>query len=118
MSSQLAQITYTSAELGAVMGVLLLLLTLAIAARKVFGNDPPLHRQYASREDADFLKSEIGKIDTERRTSVANLHLKIDTQLASLRIELNSKIENLEGRIDAVPQRTISLLRETKGLLE
>lgn len=53
----------------------------------------------------DELKGEIAKLDGERRTSVANLHTKID-QLAT----------RLDDRIDEIPRRTIALLNETKQL--
>lgn len=109
--------SFTAMQLATFMGIVFFIFALVIAARKVFGQDPPLHKEYASRTDAEFLKGEINKVDGERRTSVANLHTKIDTQLAALRAELTGKIEKLEGRIDAVPERTIKLLRETKDLI-
>lgn len=112
-----ATATYTSGELAAFLGILSFLLGLIVLGRKVFGHEPPLHREYASRTDAAILKTEIDKVDHERRTSVANMHAKCDGQMSALRGELNAKIEKLEIRIDAVPERTIKLLRETKDLL-
>ncbi len=109
--------TYTSGELAAFLGILSFLLGLIVLGRKVFGHEPPLHKEYASRRDAEALIMEIGKVDNERRTSVANMHAKCDGQMHALRGELNAKIEKLETRIDAVPERTIKLLRETKNLL-
>lgn len=61
--------------------------------------------EFATRKDHDALKAEVEKIDHERRTSVANLHGKIDA-LAG----------RLDGRIDEIPGRTIALLSETKQL--
>lgn len=109
--------TFTAGEVSTLLGIVLFIFTLIIAARKVFSPDPPLHKEYATRMDADFLKSEIGKLDHERRTAVANLHTKVEATNAALRAELTAKIEKLEVRIDAVPARTINLLRETKGLI-
>lgn len=52
------------------------------------------------------LRKQVDKIDHERRTSVAELHKKVETA-----------IERLNDRIDKVPERTITLLRETKDLI-
>lgn len=108
---------YSPPQLGVALGIAFFIFALIIAARKVFGHEPPLHKEYVSKTEAERLKGELDKIDNERRTSVANLHGKIDSQVAGLRAELTAKIEHLETRIDAVPARTISLLRETKDLL-
>lgn len=113
----LSQVTYTAGELGSFLAIATFLLAAVILVRKVFGHEPPLHKEYASRTSTDLLKTEIDKIDNERRTSVANLHNKVDANIAALRAELTEKIEKLEDRIDAVPGRTIALLRETKNLL-
>lgn len=51
------------------------------------------------------LQEEVRKVDAERRTSVANLHTKID-----------HLSERLDKRIDEIPARTIQLLNETKQL--
>lgn len=65
--------------------------------------------QYSTREQCaerhGVLTNEIQKIDHERRTSVANLHEKID-----------HLSERIDKRIDEIPARTIALLTETKQL--
>jgi flagellar biosynthesis/type III secretory pathway M-ring protein FliF/YscJ len=62
--------------------------------------------EFATKEQHRKLEAAVEKIDHERRTSVAELHKKIEG------IE-----RRLNERIDAVPERTISLLRETKDLI-
>lgn len=61
--------------------------------------------EFATREQHAELKREVDKIDGERRTSVANLHKKIEDVR-----------ESLDKRIDEIPGRTIALLNETKQL--
>lgn len=61
--------------------------------------------QFATQKEHAELKAEVTKLDSERRTSVANLHAKID-----------GVAQRLDDRIDAIPARTISLLGETKKL--
>lgn len=97
--------TFTPGELASFLGIAAFVLTLVVLSRKVFGHDPALHREYVTKHEHAELKLEVEKIDRERRTSVANLHAKIDEQTR----EINS-------RIDEVPRRTIELLNSTKQL--
>lgn len=62
--------------------------------------------EFVTKEAHEELKAAVDKIDHERRTSVAELHKRIEG------IE-----RRLNERIDAVPQRVITLLRETKDLI-
>ncbi|MBI3885914.1 MAG: hypothetical protein HY302_09335 [Opitutae bacterium] len=62
--------------------------------------------QFVTREQHVKLEEEIAKIDNERRVSVAGIHSKID-----------NLAERLDDRIDNVPERTIALLKNTKGLI-
>lgn len=61
--------------------------------------------QFATAKEHAALAAEVAKLDSERRTSVANLHQKID--------DLATRID---ARIDEIPGRTIALLNETKQL--
>jgi hypothetical protein len=61
--------------------------------------------EYATVAQFRELQEEVRKLDAERRTSVANLHVKID-----------HLSERLDKRIDEIPARTIQLLNETKQL--
>lgn len=62
--------------------------------------------EFVTQEQHAELKATVAKIDHERRTSVAELHKKIE-----------GAERRLNERIDAVPDRTIKLLRETKNLI-
>lgn len=71
------------------------------------------HTIIPSKSDIDQLH---GRIKRERE--------ELDAQLDALREEdrrlrekLDDEIASLQSRIDAVPQRVITLLRETKGLI-
>lgn len=62
--------------------------------------------ELVTQQQHQELKREVAKLDQERRTSVAELHKKIE-----------GAITRLNERVDAVPERTIKLLRETKDLI-
>src|SRR5581483_2626780 len=68
-------------------------------------NEVTFTAQFATQKELGDLKSEVNKIDHERRTSAANLHEKIE-----------SLAVRLDERIDEIPGRTIALLGETKKL--
>ena len=62
--------------------------------------------EFVTQKQHQELRDTVAKVDHERRTSTAELHKKIEG------IE-----RRLNERIDAVPERTIKLLRETKNLI-
>ena len=71
------------------------------------------HTAAASKSEIDQLH---GRIKREREELDAQLHeLRAENRL--LREKLDDEISALQDRIDAVPQRVITLLRETKGLI-
>lgn len=74
--------SYTPGQLASFLGIAAFLLGLVVLSRKVFGHDPALHKEYASKDEHNALKKEVEKIDSERRVSVANLHAKIDGNTA------------------------------------
>ncbi len=65
--------------------------------RRAFSHTPPLHKEYVTKSDAEALKAEVDKIDAERRTSVANLHAKLDAQVAALRCEIRCEMGEIRS---------------------
>ncbi len=114
----------------AAIGILMLGLGVIIAWRKVFGHEPPLHEAYASKKEHAALIAKMEEELKRERFSRKGLYEKVEKQgadIASLKTETESQSEDLgnlkvqiqetQNRIDAVPERTIRLLRETKGLI-
>jgi hypothetical protein len=121
--------SFTAGELAAFLGIAAFLLGLVLLARKVFGHDPALHMQYVAREDHDRFReetlaelkrhasrrAEIYTLQTEHGAAIRSLQVETTKQTADLS-ELKAQVKAVDARIDAVPMRTIQLLRETQQL--
>lgn len=133
MTPLLAETTaanFSPAQLGAFLGIVLFILSLIIGFKKAFGHEPPLHKAYASKDDHDKLVAKMEDEFKRERLSRKGLYEKVEEQgrdIASLQTETEKQTEDLadlkaemkdtQNRIDLVPERTIKLLRETKGLI-
>jgi hypothetical protein len=135
MNLLLAQVasppTFTPGEFYAVVGVLLLLLAIAIAIKILIKREPPMHREYMARSDCEkqhnevqtalnrdaFARKEIYRTLSAQGEQISALKNGMDTQTISL-TGLKMQIDHTNERIDAIPSRVISLLRETKNLIQ
>lgn len=73
-------------------------------------------REHTSFATSDDMREVHGRIKRERE----ELNQQISAQaqeVVRLREKLDMEISELHNRINEVPQRTIALLRETKGLI-
>lgn len=89
--------------------VVVILTGLVVSFSTVWKNlraTPALHRQFVTREEFEKLE---GRVDDLRMELLEKLH---DNNTAA-----EDRVKDLHKRIDALPTRIISLLRETKGLL-
>lgn len=121
----------------AVGWVLIVLVTLAggaLLVKKLFQRDPPLHQEFATKEafarhlDVDHaeIRRELERQTASRKGIYERLD-QLDRQIAEVRAEsqqqsktltnLDSQVAAINTRIDAIPGRMITLLRETKGLI-
>lgn len=64
----------------------------------------------------DELQQVHGRISRERK-EIDDMLKALREEDRTLREKLDDEIKDLHGRIDAVPERTINLLKGTKGLL-
>lgn len=100
--------------LGAVLGCMVAMKNLRTpAATTPQPLEVKAHMMVASKTEIDQLH---GRIKRERE--------ELDREITALRQEdkalrekLDKEINSLQDRIDAVPERTINLLRHTKGLI-
>lgn len=121
--------SFTAGQLAAFVGILFFVFALIIAARKVFGHEPPLHKEYVTKADHDrdfrLLRDDLTKGAGSRK----QMHEKLEalaSEQSALRQENESQsrdlqdvkreINGLHARIDSVPERTIRLLNETRQL--
>jgi hypothetical protein len=104
--------SYTASQLGAAIGILLLGLSVIIAWRKVFGAEPPLHKEYATKSE---LREVHGRIKRERE-EIDRAFAQQRTDVKGLTDKLDDQTNELNKRIDAVPQRVIDLLLDAKEL--
>lgn len=72
------------------------------------------HPTMANRTEIDQLH---GRIKREREEIEGKL-TRLEAEDKELRRKLDEEISALNDRIDAVPERTINLLRSTKGLIQ
>lgn len=72
------------------------------------------HTQLASQGDLDQVHGRIKRERMELEEKITALQ----AEDLRLREKLDSDITDLHERINAVPERTINLLRSTKGLIE
>lgn len=75
---------FTAAQLGSAIGILLLLLTVIIAWRRVFGHEPPLHKEYITR-------SEVEKIEKTLKDDL--------TKQAGARKQMHEEIAEIQGDV-------------------
>lgn len=68
---------------------------------------------YATKEEMKHAHGRIGRERDEINREITRL----GEEQKAIRMVLDTEIKDLNRRIDAVPQRTIALLRETKDLI-
>lgn len=71
------------------------------------------HTTIASEGDIDQIHGRIKRERLEIEAKIAELK----AEDKALREKLDQEIETLQEKIDGVPERTIALLRNTKGLI-
>lgn len=98
--------------------------------RKVFGQDPPLHKEYVTKSDHEKALQEIDrelKRHAARRAEIYDEQKLQAENISGLKAEMKAQTDSLadlkeeqsriRDRIDDVPQRTINILR-TSGALK
>lgn len=120
---------YSEREFYAVVGVILLILAVAVML-KMLKREPPLHREYMARAECEkqhadiqtaigrdaYARKEIYRTLAEQGEKISALKSEMGSQTISL-ADLKKQIDHTNERIDAVPAKVISLLRETKNLI-
>lgn len=71
---------------------------------------------YATKAEHSELKHRVEELSEKIETNFRALDHKRSVSIAGLHDDLNATRQTLEARIDAMPQRTIVLLNETKQL--
>jgi hypothetical protein len=99
---------FSATQLGAAVGILLLVLTIIVAWKKAFGHEPPLHKEYALRADHDKLAAKMDEEFKRERLSRKGLYEKVEAQgnaIASLRASTEAQtkqLTNLDAKMDQV----------------
>ncbi len=121
--------SFSAGQLAAFLGILFFVFALILVARKVFGHEPPLHKEYVLRTEHDALAE---KMDTElgrERGARKKMHEDIAALQTGIEVVKTQNIEqsarigemrndqlNIRDRIDDLPRRTIELLRSSGAL--
>lgn len=104
--------SFTGTQLATFLAILFFIAALVIAIRQAFGNNPPLHKEYATKNE---LREIHGRIKREREEINAAIKAQAD-DARGLRDKLDEQTHELNKRIDAVPERTIELMRSAQEL--
>lgn len=120
---------FSPIQLYAFLGILAFILMMVLLVRKVFGHEPPLHKEYVSRAEHEALVEKIdADLGRERgarkqmHQEIANLQSGVEVvktqnaQQSAALGELRTEQAKIRDRIDEVPQRTINLLRSSGAL--
>jgi hypothetical protein len=127
--AEAASPSFTAVEFYSVCGVVVFLLAAVVLVRKVFGHEPPLHKEYVTKADHDKFRGETldelkrhaarrGEIYNEQKSQgakLAALQTASDNQAKEV-AAIRQQVGEVNDRIDSVPMRTIQLLRETQQL--
>ena len=79
--------------------------------------NPPLHATYASKAECVLHNARVEHLEQKVDANYKDLDAKRSMSVANLHEKFEEQTRELNARIDAIPARTISLLRETKNLL-
>lgn len=125
----------TSTQIGIFIGCLIVLVSFASALKNLFTRQPPLHREYVDRvsyeADKKKLEDEQARQSRNRKeryvieesreqaraAAIADLKARSEAQGEAIK-QLSGEVGEIQTRIDAIPGRTIELLKGTKGLLD
>ncbi len=108
--------TVTFSQIGIFVACLIVILGAAVAF-KLLQRDPPLHKEYMTRDQHAELKREIEKLDNERRVSVARLHEEtkaLSVDIAALKNETGHQTRQLmllDQKIESLPAKIAVLLK-------
>jgi hypothetical protein len=78
--------------------------------------NPPLHATYATKTEHVELKERVQAVEEKVDENFRVLDSKRSDDVAALHDKLEQITRDLNHRVDAVPERTIKLLRETQQL--
>jgi septal ring factor EnvC (AmiA/AmiB activator) len=121
--------SFTAGQLYAVCGVLVFILSAVVLVRKVFGHEPPLHKEYVTKADHDKFRDETTqelKRHAARRAEIYEEQKKQGEKLARLETAtaqqnsdlaaIKEQLADVNERVNAVPERTINLLLDAQKL--
>jgi tetrahydromethanopterin S-methyltransferase subunit G len=114
--------TVSASQIGAFIGCLVVLAGLALTIKRLFTREPPLHREYASRDDhrqlsarvdniEELIRDGFEKIDQKRSKSVAGIYDEIremNTRLAQTSEKANltyAHLQTIDTKMDQVLQK-------------
>lgn len=96
--------SFTAEGLATFLAILLFLGVLVLVARQLFGHQPPLHKEYATKKE---LTEVHGRIKRER-DEVNKMVETLQSAVSGISRELDSQTSELNKRIDQIPQRTVT----------
>lgn len=121
----------SAAAVGWFIGVLLVLAAGALIFKQLFKSDPPMHKEYVSRQEHEKHRDDMAKElarHAARRAEIYEEQKKQGEKLARLEVSTERQNQDLKTikeelseaneRIDQVPQRTIDLLLDAQKVMK
>lgn len=104
------------AQFGVFFACLLVLLGAIATALKIFRREPPLHREFASRESHEALVGRVDDIEEQIRAGFEHADEKRSKSIGNLHEKLENELKDVNQRMDELPDRIVTRLREMRGL--
>ncbi len=104
---------FTSGQLAAFLGIAFFILGLIVLARKVFGHEPALHKEYAAKTEHEKLEHKVEINEAKNTSARKGIYGTLDehaAEIARLK-EAAERTKHLEAKIDA----NTALTAETRG---
>ncbi|ACB76689.1 hypothetical protein [Opitutus terrae] len=100
--------TVSFTQIGVFIGCLIVLVALAAAVKSLFHREPPLHREYITRDEVEKIEKRLTDDLTKQAGSRKDIHKDIDQlrvgqgRLEVKTEELGKQLTNLDDKMDRV----------------
>lgn len=107
----------TFVQVGIFAGCLFFVLGGAVLIKTLLQRDPPLHKEYATTKSVDDLKGDVESLRRQMADGFRDLNSDRSRSIGNLHSKVESEIKQVNQRIDEIPDRIISRLKEMRSLL-
>ena len=113
--------SFTPGQLAAALGILAFLVSLALALKKLFGHEPPLHKEYVTRIEVAKLEKDLKDDLTKGAVSRKDMHRDIEgLRIGQAKLEAETasqtrQLHQLDSKIENLPEKILRLMDRHKS---